>query len=313
MIISASYKTDIPTFYGEWFLRRLDAGFCKFTNPYNRKVVTVPLDRSSVDGFVFWTKNLGPFMERLRRVERAGFPFVVQYTINGYPRELESSVVDAKASLSHARSLRDSYGPDVLVWRYDTIVHTSVTPPNFHIENFARLARDLESTTNEVVISFAHFYKKTHRNMVSAASAYGFSFDDPQPSGKREILESLARVATDHGMQATVCSQPEFLVSGATEARCIDARRLERIGGRAIRAKVKGNRPGCACFASRDIGEYDTCPHGCVYCYAVQRPELAKERFQRHDPKSPFLLSPTHLGVDDGEEPTTTVGQLPLF
>lgn len=39
MIISASYKTDIPTFYGDWFVNRLRAGYCKTLNPYNRQIV----------------------------------------------------------------------------------------------------------------------------------------------------------------------------------------------------------------------------------------------------------------------------------
>ena len=34
MIISASYKTDIPAFYGEWFMARLKAGYCRMVNPY---------------------------------------------------------------------------------------------------------------------------------------------------------------------------------------------------------------------------------------------------------------------------------------
>ena len=29
MIVSASYRTDIPAFYGRWFLNRLDAGWCE--------------------------------------------------------------------------------------------------------------------------------------------------------------------------------------------------------------------------------------------------------------------------------------------
>jgi hypothetical protein len=86
MIISASYKTDIPTFYGEWFVRRLRAGFCGMVNPYNRQAYRVNLDRGSVDGFVFWTKNVGPFLKYLPEVQARGFPFVVQYTINAYPR-----------------------------------------------------------------------------------------------------------------------------------------------------------------------------------------------------------------------------------
>src|SRR5690242_17156658 len=102
MIISASYKTDIPTFYGEWFLNRLRAGYCKMTNPYGGQVYTIDLRPEAVDGFVFWTKNVGPFLKVLPEVRAMGRPFVVQFAINGYPRELEHSVVDAEKSIEHA-------------------------------------------------------------------------------------------------------------------------------------------------------------------------------------------------------------------
>ena len=38
MIISASYRTDIPAFYGDWFRARLRAGFCRVANPYSGKL-----------------------------------------------------------------------------------------------------------------------------------------------------------------------------------------------------------------------------------------------------------------------------------
>ncbi len=65
MIISASYKTDIPTFYGEWFMNRLHAGYCKMVNPYSQQIYSVDLTPENVDGFVFWTKNIGPFLKHL--------------------------------------------------------------------------------------------------------------------------------------------------------------------------------------------------------------------------------------------------------
>jgi len=65
MIISASYKTDLPAFYGEWFMRRLQAGYCQMRNAYSRQVSRVSLAREAVDGFVFWTKNVGPFLKHL--------------------------------------------------------------------------------------------------------------------------------------------------------------------------------------------------------------------------------------------------------
>ena len=99
MIVSASYRTDVPTFYGKWFMNRLRAGYCKVTNPYGGQVSTVSLAEEDVDGFVFWTKNMGPFMKFLPEVRERGFPFLVTYTITGYPRQFERSVVNADRSV----------------------------------------------------------------------------------------------------------------------------------------------------------------------------------------------------------------------
>ena len=294
MIISASYKTDIPTFYGEWFLNRLRAGYCKMVNPYGGQVYRISLAPGDVDGFVFWTKNLGPFLERLAQVRSMAFPFVVQYAINAYPRSLELSVEDAEKSVDHMRLLAAEYGPRVAVWRYDTIVFTSDTPAGFHRRNFERLARELEGTTDEVVVSFAQLYRKTLRNMDRAARRFGFQWEDPPRETKIALAGELAACARAHGMRFTVCSQRVFLGPGIEDAACIDAARMSDVAGREIRARRKGNRPECGCFECRDIGEYDTCPHGCVYCYAVNHRALARQRYRLHDPASEFLFPPVY-------------------
>lgn len=291
MIISASYKTDIPAFYGDWFMNRLRAGYCKMVNPYNRRVSRVDLTRAAVDGFVFWTKNAGPFLDRLDEVAALGYPFVVQYAINGYPRALETSVVDARRSIEHMKRIRARFGARVPVWRYDTIVFTSLTPPAFHRRNFAWMAKELAGVTDEVVISFAQIYSKTRRNLDSAANAAGFTWEDPPPAVKLELAAELAEIARGQGIRLSLCAQPEFLVPGAVEARCVDARRLADVAGRPITAPQQGNRPDCACHLSRDIGEYDTCPHGCVYCYAVRNRALALRRYRQHDPEGEFLFA----------------------
>ncbi len=296
MIISASYRTDIPTFYGEWFLRRLRAGFCKARNPYSGRPYTVSLLPADVDGFVFWTKNLGPFFHALREVRERGFPFLVQYSINAYPRQLEFSVVDAERSIEHVRRLSAEYGPRVPVWRYDTIVCSSLTPRDFHLRTFERLARALAGSVDEVVISFAQIYKKTRANMDWAGGRFGFTWEDPPDEEKSQLLAELALRARAYGIALSVCSQRRFLREGVEDARCIDARRLADAGGRPIRAALKGNRPECGCYESRDIGDYDTCPHGCVYCYAVRNRALAQARFKRHDPSGEFLLPPEKPG-----------------
>lgn len=259
-------------------------------NPYNRRQIRkVSLLREDVDGFVFWTKNLGPFMEGLKAVSQFGRPFVVQYTITAYPHELESAVVDPEHSIQHMRTLAEDYGPKVAVWRYDPILFTSLTPMDFHRKNFETLAQALEGTTDEVVISFAQIYKKTLRNLDLAAHKFKFAWEDPPDKTKSDLAADLAKIAKAYGMQLSICSQHQYLVPGAEAARCVDAKRLSKIGGRPIRAKIKGKRPDCRCYESVDIGEYDTCPHGCVYCYAVSNQDLALRRYKKHDYESEFL------------------------
>jgi hypothetical protein len=290
MIISASYKTDIPTFYGEWFMNRLRAGYCKMVNPYNRRVIRVSLQRDKVDGIVFWTKNVSPFLKHLLEVRERGYPFVLQHTINGYPRLLEQAVVDAPRAVEAVRHVSDTFGPRVCVWRYDTIIDSSLTPRAFHIKTFSELAKSLEGATDEVVISFVHLYQKTLRNMDRAAKEEGFTWSDPSDAWKKSLAAELAAIASMHGIRVSVCSQPQFLTPGCYEARCVDADRLADVVGSPVKACLRGNRKECGCFESRDIGEYDTCPHGCVYCYAVQNQTLAKTRYQQHDPEGESLF-----------------------
>ena len=292
MIISASYKTDIPAFYGDWFINRLRLGHCRMRNPWGGQIYDVPLDPESAEGFVFWTRNIGPFLRHLDEVRRLGYPFVVQYTITGYPRDLERSVQDAPRMMRLARRVADTFGPHVVVWRYDPILFSSLTPRAFHLENFSEIARGMEGVTTEVVISYTHFYRKTRRNLDRAAAREGFTWHDEIPQQKRGLTIDMAAIARAHGMRLSVCAQQAFMSGRVQPARCIDAKRLSRVAGYAINATEKGNRPGCACHESRDIGEYDTCPHGCVYCYAVDQRSKAQVRYKTHDTTGPFLFPP---------------------
>jgi len=138
------------------------------------------------------------------------------------------------------------------------------------------------------VLSLAHPYRKTRRNLDRTARRQGFVWRDPSVGEKRELLAGLARIAAEHGLSATLCSQPELLAAGLGDARCIDAARLSDIAQRPLAIREKGNRPGCRCALSRDIGSYDTCPHGCVYCYAVSDRERAVARTEG-EPKCGIL------------------------
>jgi hypothetical protein len=289
VIVSASYRTDIPAFYGAWFLRRLQAGVCRVANPYGGPDYDVALTPGAVDGFVFWTRNARPFLAALAETAARGFPFVVQYTITGYPRALEPSVVPAEAAVGLVKQLARRYGSRAVVWRYDPVFLTSLTPPDWHRRRFAELASMLRGATDEVVLSFTQIYAKTRANSDRAARRYGFTWADSDAAAKAALLGELAAMARGQGFRPTLCSQPELVTEAIEPAACIDAARLSDLAVRPITARIKGNRPGCLCAVSRDIGAYDTCPHGCVYCYAVRRPPVAKARYRAHDPASERL------------------------
>ena len=297
IIVSASYRSDIPAFYGDWFMRRLDAGFCRVVNPYGGQIHEIPLTREAVAGFVFWTRNPGPFGAALAEVAGRGYPFVVQMTVTGYPRPLEASVLAPERAVALIEDLARRYGPRAAVWRYDPLLITSLTPPAWHRRTFTRLARAISGSVDEVVFSFAHIYAKTKANLTHAAGRHGFTWDDPPEAEKRALLADLAGIARGFGLRPTLCAQPELLGPGIEPARCIDAGRLSDLAGRPLGTRTKGNRPGCLCAESRDIGAYDSCPHGCVYCYAVRKPGLAKRAYRAHDPESPFLIAPQTAGA----------------
>jgi nucleotide-binding universal stress UspA family protein len=290
LIVSASYRTDIPAFYGRWFRNRLAAGFCEVVNPYSGAVHTVALGAREVDGFVFWTRNARPFRGVLDAVAGRGTPFVVQYTVTGYPRALEPSVAQPEQGVAEIREIARTHGARTVVWRYDPVVLSSLTPAAWHRRTFADLARALSGAVDEVVLSFMHVYAKTRRNTARAAARHGFEWRDPGAAEKRDLLAELAAIAADCGIAATLCAQPDLLGQGLEPARCIDAQRLADLAGRPLAARGAGNRPGCACSESRDIGAYDSCPHGCVYCYAVRAPAAAKARHRAHDPDAPMLI-----------------------
>jgi nucleotide-binding universal stress UspA family protein len=280
MIVSASYRTDIPAYYGRWFAGRLQAGFARVANPYGGPPSRVSLAHGDVDGVVLWTKNARPFEEGFAALVAARLPFVVQYSITGLPRTIERSAPASDAAVADLRRLSARHGRRAVVWRFDPVVVSAETPIAERRATFARLAAALDGAVDEAVVSFMEPYAKSRRNLA------GVAWRDPEADEKRALVAELAGIAAEHGIRLTACSQPGY---GAPAARCIDADRLSDVAGRPIAARTKGNRPDCLCAESRDIGAYDSCAMGCGYCYAVRDRKRAQARLASHDPAAECL------------------------
>jgi len=292
MIVSVSRRTDIPAFYGEWFARRLQAGFCLVPNPFNpRQVARVGLSASEVEALVFWTRNPRPFMKHLPALEDRGLPFLFLFTLLDAPRLLEPHAPHLAVSLRTFCDLAARIGPERVVWRYDPIVLSTATDCDYHCRAFERIATRLQGATRRCIVSFFEPYKKLRLRLAGLARS-GFELLAPRDRDVEQLLRHMAACSASNHMVLQSCAQEMDLEAlGIVRGACIDAELLSRISGRVIATpKDPCQRTHCACVASKDIGMYDTCLFGCAYCYATSSFARARENFKRHDPNSPALL-----------------------
>ena len=293
MIISASRRTDIPAFYSEWFERRVQEGFLYVRNPMNaHQVSEVSLAPEVVDCIVFWTKNPIPLMGRLGSFE--AFPYYFQLTLTGYGRDVEPNVPDKKGVLIPAfKQLSERIGPERVIWRYDPIAFTPKYTAEYHLHAIGEIARMLDGCTEKCVISFVDGYTYNHKALAEMGS------EDVRDDQLLEFCKQLAETVRAHGMSVATCAERVDLdAAGIEHNACVDARLIERISGRTIRvSKDKSQRLECGCFASIDVGSYNTCGAGCRYCYARRSDKATERNLLAYDPTSPMLCDA--LGPDD--------------
>lgn len=288
LIISASRRTDIPAFYSTWLMNRIREGFCLVPNPFNPKQVScVSLLPNRVDAFVFWSKNPEPMLRFLNELDSRGFVYYFQYTLNDYPKAFEPSLPSIDSRIDTFKALSNRLGSERVAWRYDPIIISSVTDYDFHASTFERLAYALCGLTRRVVISIVDLYRKTYRRMASLDEIQRMAMQRNSPK-MLELLSRIAEMASAVGMKSLSCAE-DYSKLGIQAGSCIDRELINLIGGCSSAKKDTGQRAKCRCAVSRDIGMYDTCVHGCLYCYSTGGGRLAHQRYFEHDPELPML------------------------
>jgi len=292
MIISASRRTDIPAFYSDWFMKRIEAGHCDVPNPFNPKQVTrVSLKPDDADVLVFWTRNASPLLHRLKELDRNGYRYTFLYTLMDNPRPIDPRCPSLEEALATFKALSDRIGPGRVVWRYDPIVFSNATPPGFHRKTYETISENLRGYTSRSIISVVNVYKKV-RQRVTGLSEKGIEVMECEGKAFGELMGFMAAVARDRGMALSSCAQEKDLTAyGVLPGKCIDDGQIREVFGLEVNhAKDPSQRKACGCVVSKDIGMYDTCLYGCFYCYATTSFNKAKENFRRHDPEAPSLL-----------------------
>ena len=285
MILSVSRRTDIPAFFSDWFFNRLKEGFVYVRNPMNiHQVSRIALSPEVIDCIVFWSKNPKPMLGRLDELK--DYMYYFQFTINAYDRGLEAGVPRKEGIISTFKELSEKIGRKRVIWRYDPILLTERMDLNYHVKYFEEIAKRLGGHADTCVISFVDLYKKTEQNL------RGTDAREPSKMEMIELANRLNRIAMVYGITIQTCAEEiDLEVAGVKHGKCIDDALIEDLIGERIDVRKDPNqRKECGCVQSIDIGEYNTCAHGCKYCYANFREGVVARNFAMHDPKSPLLV-----------------------
>jgi len=288
-IISVSRRTDIPAFYGDWFMGRLKDGFAGVVNPFAGQRCIVSLKPQEVICFVFWSKNFTPFLDNLEIIDDAGYKFYFNYTVTGLPAVFESDV-DKQTAIDTLKQLSRIYSPRNINWRFDPIIISSICDRHFYIKAFEKLTAEFEGYVQRCYFSFVAKYSKVIRNFAEFENSHNLKIFDPGSNLQIELANELAAIAGSHGIEMFSCCGDYLVNEKIKKAHCIDGRIIEHLFSPAgFSCTAKPTRSQCGCTESTDIGTYDTCPHGCVYCYANANKPKAYQMFCTHDKSSAFL------------------------
>lgn len=284
MILNTGNRTDIPAFYSEWFYNRIREGYVMTRNPYYpEQVLRYRLDPEVVDILCFCSKNPGPMLGRLDELDRfRQFWFV---TITPYGRDVEPYVPEWEAVAESFCRLSERLGREAVSWRYDPVFISERYPVSFHLESFEKMAERMKGAADHCVISFIDLYEKTKRNFPNVREV--------RKEEREQIGQEFVRIGKKYGIGIRSCCEGTDLVPYSVDASgCMTKDVLERAIGCVLEVSGKGNakREGCDCLLGSDIGMYNTCGHGCLYCYANYDRKTVEQNIKRHDPKSPFLI-----------------------
>ena len=315
IIISASRSTDIPGFYGQWFMNRLKAGYVRWNNPFNAALPQyVSFQNTRV--IVFWTKNAMPFENYLDELDSYNINYYFTYTINDYEKEaFEPGIPSLDDRIQSFQRLSKRLGKERVIWRFDPLILTSNITVNELLHRIETVGDRLFSFTEKLVFSFADIegYKKVERNLSSHTPGWrSFSLQDMV-----DFASGISEINRKWGLRLATCGESvDLLAYGICRNSCIDGELMLRLfqndatlreflASRQkatpqslfdreepveadtinINAKFKdmGQREACGCVVSKDIGQYNTCPHHCVYCYANFSRKLVDSNCSRLD------------------------------
>lgn len=322
VIVSASRSTDIPAFYSDWFFDRLNKGYSVWTNPFNGLKSYISYENTQF--IVFWSKNPEPLIEHLPKLKEKGIKCYIQFTLNDY-EQLERGVPLLENRIETFKKLSSLLGKKAVIWRFDPLILTKDINVDTLLAKIERIGDQLKGYTERFIFSFADIaeYAKVKNNLNKS----NIDYIDWDVDKMEKIARGISELNKSWNYHVATCAEYLDLDKyGISHAHCIDDELIAQLSYpnkkifdylgletqinmlslidlpdtgneiiindtvKAVRKKNnkdKGQRTACGCVISKDIGEYNTCPHLCEYCYANTSKELAQKNYKIHK-ENPF-------------------------
>lgn len=329
-ILSVSRATDVPAFYSEWFFNRLKRGYCRWRNPFNGADIYVSLnDVRFIVFWSKNPAPLIPYISRLqehgincyiqytlndyedKRLEPGVPP--LRHRIDTFKRLAEMPGVGAVVWRFDPLILTDKIGIDDLLRKIEGIGNQLRGYAEKLVFSFADIAS----------------YRKVSGNLTSHGINYQEWTESEMLDFARQLSQLNLRNGWNFRL-ATCAEKIDLDEYGIAHNRCIDDELIVRIAWQdaelmkhlgidirqstpdlfgqptfpesaipldgyryAVRTRQNrdsGQRKLCRCIAAKDIGQYNTCPHGCLYCYANTSPDSARRNFLHHNPDAETII-----------------------
>jgi len=309
IIISASRATDIPKWYPEWFFNRLKAGYIIWKNPFNQNIRQKVSFRKT-KAIVFWTKDPKPMFEYLPEIDKMGIDYYFQFTLNDYEKEnLEPNIPPLNKRIETFKQLSKKIGKERVIWRFDPLILSNDLTPEILLNRIENIGNQIHEFTEKFVISFIDI---SEYNLVKQRlEKQNKNYREFEPSEMMRIAEGLFELNKKWGLIIATCAEDwpigaDLSKYGIIHNRCIDDELLKRLFPNNLELmqfltvkrnpqrtlsftnedinplKDKNQRKACGCIISKDIGQYDTCMHLCIYCYANKWDTKVRNRYEKY-------------------------------
>ena len=320
-IISASRSTDIPAFYADWFFRRLEKGYSVWKNPFNGKLSYVSYEKTRFIVFWSKNPRplLGYIHILEERNIKCYIQYTLNDYDNEKLEKvpsLEKRIETFKLLVNRLGNGAVVWRFDPLILTDNISIEDLLAKVQYIGDQLKGYTEKLVFSYADIAL-----YKKVEANLKKSKIPYHEWTESQMEIFAQKLSKMNVERKWNYSL-ATCGEKIDIKKYGIEHNRCIDGDLITKIAWKdselmnfmkvkindlptltffddvtipqgaimlpnnkyfiSTHKKDSGQREQCGCMVAKDIGEYNTCPHLCEYCYANSSKETALNNWKKH-------------------------------